>query len=534
MSSEPKKDTSLVRRRSFSLVFVGLILIVLLVVAIVLNDNHTNNSGTKVEGTISADNGDQKINWERYPTTGIELSESLNITTSGTYHLTGTLSDGLISVKVSDNDGVVRLILDNVTIKNSSGPAIVCYSGDDLVIELIGENTIEDSAKYSSDFDEDVKSVIYSKADLTIGGDGILNLAANHQDGIVSKDDLKFNGGTYSIKSADDGIRGKDSVYIVAGTFNIDAAGDAIKSTNETTAGKGFVLIEDGVFNLTSINKGIKAINSVLIYDGDFNIVSRDDAIHSNNYIGIIGGNFSINSGDDGIHADRQLIIDGGKISIERSYEGLEAQAITINDGEISIKSSDDGINAGGGVDSSSINRVGANPFDSNEECILTINGGDIYINASGDGIDSNGYLYFNGGYVVVDGPTNNGNGALDAGISIVMNGGEVVAVGASGMAESLGNTSTVYNVDVYFSSNQSAGTKIEIKNSNNETIVNHTSAKSFSHLATGTSEFELGGTYTIYLNGVKYQTFTISNITTTIGNNNQNQNMMPGGNRGR
>ena len=510
-----------------------LALVALLAAALFLNANHTNNSSTKVEGTISTDNGDSKINWSRYPTTDVELTESLNITKSGTYHLTGTLADGVVSINVDNEEGVVRLILDNATIKNSTGPAIACYSGDDLVVELIGENIVEDATEYAADYNEDVSGAIYSKADLTFSGDGILNITANYQDGIVSKDDLKFNGGTYNIKSADDGIRGKDSVYIVAGTFNIDATSDAIKSTNETTAGKGFVLIEDGAFKLVSTAKGIKAINSILINGGNFDITSRDDAIHSNNYIGIKNGDFNINSSDDAIHADRQLIIDGGNITIIQSYEGLEAQSITINNGKISIKSFDDGINAGGGADNSSANRAGANPFNTDEDCVLIVNGGDIYINASGDGIDSNGYLYFNGGRTIVDGPTNNGNGALDAGVSITMNGGEVIAVGASGMAESLGDTSTVYNISIYFSSTQIAGTKVEIKNSADETIVKHTSVKNFSHLAVGTTKFEPGSTYIIYVDGDEYEEFTISNITTLVGSDNMGQNMPSGGNRG-
>ena len=184
-------------------------------------------------------------------------------------------------------------------------------------------------------------------------------------------------------------------------------------------------------------------------------------------------------------------------------------------------------MNAGGGADDSAMNRVGANHFDSSENCLLTINGGDIHVNASGDGIDSNGYLYFNDGHIIVDGPTNNGNGALDSGIGIIMNGGEVLAIGASGMAETLGDTSTIYNISVYLPTSQAANTKIEIKNSTGETMLSHTSAKSFNHIAIGTYKFEFGSTYTIYLNGNKYKDFTIYDTTTEIGSN-ANQNMAP------
>jgi len=502
-----------------------------LVAALIINFSYTDtdtDTASEVANTITTDNGDLKINWDRYPTYDVELTGTYSITQSGTYHLTGSISDGSTIIKA--NDGVVRLILDNVTIKNSTGPAIACYSADDLVIELAGENTLADGATYSSDYDTDVTGAIYSKADLTFQGSGTLDLTANYQDAIVSKDDLKFNSGTYNITAIDEGIRGKDSVYIVDGSYTIASGGSAIASTNETDKGKGFVMIENGDFTLTAGAKGIKAVNSIVIYDGTFAINSTDDAVHSNNYIGIISGNLSLSSSDDGIHADRELIIDGGNITVAQSYEGLEAQAITINGGEISVTASDDGLNAGGGTDSSSQNRPGANPFNSDEACILTIAGGNIYVNASGDGIDSNGYVYFNGGTVVVDGPTNNGNGALDSGISIEMNGGTVIAVGASGMAETLGQNSNVYNASIYFSTTQAAGTTVEIKNSAGATIISHTSAKTFNHMAVGTEQFTPGETYTVYVDGTNYTTFTISGVTTTVGNSNTNQYNMPGG----
>lgn len=481
-------------RKRYTLWYIlsGLALVAILALAIIINNNYGTTNLENATSSLDTDNGDLKINWDRYPSYEIELKDTLTITQSGTYHLTGSLIDDNIIINVSD--GVVKIILDNVNIQNSTGPAIACYLADDLVIELVGDNTLSDGKTYSADYDEDVKGAIYSKSDLTFQGEGTLNLTANYQDAIVSKDDLKFNNGIYNISAADDAIRGKDSVYIVDGDFSITAKSDAIKSTNETDAGKGFVLIESG--------------------------------------------DITINSGDDGIHAIRTLVINNGKINIEKSYEGLEAQVITINGGEVSIIANDDGINAGGGSDTTTTTNDRRNPgaMDVNTNCILTINGGNIYINASGDGVDSNGYIYFNGGNVVVDGPTNNGNGALDSGAGIIMHGGTAIAVGSNGMAETLGSTSSVYNISVYFASSQAAGTKIEIKDSTNNTILSHTSAKAFAHMAAGSDKFNIGETYTIYINGKKYQDFTITDTTTTVGNNNGNinQNMMPGPNNRR
>ena len=453
----------------------GLVLIVLLIVSLVLNFNFNNDSKylENAEG-IKIDNGDEKIVWEEYPSFTVELKENYVITAPGTYYLSGKIDDGGISIRVPENTAV-RLVFDNVTIKNSVGPAISCEEADDLVIVLNGDNYFEDGKEYEASYDDDVKGVIYSKSDLTFSGDGKLSIKANYQDGIVSKDDLKFTGGEYYISAADDGIRGKDSVYITGGTFAIDAKGDGIKSTKENDNTKGFVLIQ--------------------------------------------GGKITISVGDDGIHAYNRLIIDAGDINITKSYEGLEAQKIYVNGGDIKIFSNDDGINAGGG-DTTTTNNARPGAFDVDESCVVAINGGTVYVNAAGDGIDSNGYVNFNGGEVVVDGPTNNGNGALDAGAKITMNGGKVIAVGASGMAEGLGTDSLIHNISVFFASTYTKGTKIEIKNSDGDVVLTHTAAKSFNHFAAGTSDFKLGETYILYVDDKEVEEFTITDTTMVLGKN--------------
>lgn len=507
------------RKFDFRWIFAGIIIIIALVFAIVANINHIDSTSSKIANTIDADNGDLTINWSRYQTYNIDLSESINITQSGTYHLTGSLADGLINIGVKD--GEVRLILDNVSITNSDGPAIYCSAAEDLVVELIGESGLSDGASYNTEYDEDVKGAIYSKADLTFQGDGVLNIAGNYEDAIVGKDDVKFNGGTYYITSQDDAVRGKDSIYVVNGNFIINTIANALKTTNATDTNKGFILIENGNLDITTTSgKGLNSASSTLIYGGNLTFNTYDDAIHSNSYVGIAGGVINISSGDDGIHADKELIIDNGAITISKSYEGLEAQVVSINGGDISISANDDGINAGGGADSSAMNRPGAGAFDADESCILSINGGNIYINAAGDGVDSNGKVYFNGGTTIIDGPTNNGNGALDSGSGIIMQGGEVIAVGAAGMVDPPSSDSSALSISVYFTTVQSSGTTVTIKDQNDNIILEHTSAKTFNHLSASTSTFSLGEAYTIYLNGEKYQDFTINSVTTTIGNN--------------
>lgn len=414
-----------------------------------------------IDTSINTDDGDLEIDWSKYFENNI--SKSTTITNPGIYNLQGNI-EGSIIVKTTGN---VKLVLDNVSIKSSDGPAILIEEAENTLIYLNEgtKNYLEDSKNYQVD-DLDINSVIYSKDDLIFDGNGSLEINANYQGGIVSKDDLKIINGNFLINSVDDGIRGKDSIYILNGNFNINSKGDSLKSTNDTDSEKGFILIENGTFNFESeldgiqaetklviqngnfsiktgggssnsslkdswgswgqhpmesiettdseSAKGLKAGDNLVIENGTFKLDTSDDSIHSNNYFGLKNGNISILSGDDGIHADTEIIIDSGSIIIEQSYEGIESNKITINNGDIKVISTDDGINVSGGVDSSGMNRPGENHFTESNDNILVINSGSIYVNSVGDGIDVNGSAYMYGGEVLVDGPTNSGNGPLD------------------------------------------------------------------------------------------------------------------------
>lgn len=526
-TTKPNNTTTVGRTRNFDFRWLAIILFLggALAAAFYLNTEHIVDYSAQIIEGLDIDDSDLKINWSKYPTVDIQLTDPLTITQSGTYHITGFLYDGGITIDAGI--GEVKLILDNTIIDNPTGPAINCWSAEDLVIELVGNNNLSDGETYSADYDPDVTGVIYSKADLAFYGDGSLAITSSYQDAIVGKDDLKFDSGRYKITAKDDAIRGKDSVYIVSGDFTIEAGADAIKSTNDLNRNKGFVLIESGTLSLsTTVGKGIKATNYLIVNGGTHTINSYDDAIHSDNYVNITNGVINISSGDDGVHANNKIIIDGGNLTISKAYEGVEAQAITVNGGNISVTSSDDGINAGGGADGSANNRKGSSPFDVDTDCIIAINGGNIYINSAGDGIDSNGYLYFNGGNTIVNGPTNNGNGSLDATGGITTSGGSVIAIGSSGMVEPLGSQSLAYNINVYLDTIKPAGTNIKIADTSGNLILSHISAKSFSHILAATGGFKLGGTYTIYLDGEEYQTFTITEVTTTIGRGQPNRPM--------
>lgn len=261
----------------------------------------------------------------------------------------------------------------------------------------------------------------------------------------------------------------------------------------------------------TISTKGLKGGSSVNIIGGEFTVNSADDAVHSANIV-ISGDNLTLTAGDDGIHADSNIYIDGGTINITDSYEGIEGAVINISGGDIKVKSSDDGFNASDGI----TNQDGMGTYSGDVK--LNISGGTVYVNAEGDGLDSNGDMTISGGNVIIDGPTNGGNGALDSNNEIIVTGGTLIAAGSSQMTECPDNSSTQYTASATFESTQQAGTSVKLLDENGGEVINFTSAKTFDNIVISSPDILKDKTYTFYLNDTESESFTASEIISTIG----------------
>ena len=536
---------------------------------------------------------------------GVSVAGSTaTITAAGVYRLSGNLDNGQIVVETED-EGTVELILDNAVITNTSNAPIFVSSAETVLISLAdgSNNTVTDGASYvfaDAETDEP-DAAIFSKSDLVISGSGSLTVNANYKNGIAGKDTLTIESGVIAVNAAADGIKGKDSVTILDGTLTIVSGSDGIQSTNDTDEEKGTVTISGGTINITSSLDGIQAETDLLISGGNLTIVtgggsansstqegwgnpggdrntqdiatdnttesmkalkagvdltvsggsitidSEDDALHSNDSLTIDGGDLTIASGDDGLHADTSLVINNGSINISKSYEGIESAAITLNGGTIYVTASDDAINVAGGNDSSAMGgRPGQNNFSDSGDYTLTINGGYIVLDAGGDGLDSNGTISMTDGVVIVNGPTNSGNGPVDYMGSFNISGGFLVAVGSSGMAQSTSSDSSQYAVLYSYDSAQSAGTLISIMNQSGESILTFAPSKEYQSVLFSSADIQNGATYTLtsggsasgsaqdglYSNatvsdGSQVTSFTISSVVTSLGTA---SNMMGGG----
>ena len=260
--------------------------------------------------------------------------------------------------------------------------------------------------------------------------------------------------------------------------------------------------------------KGIKAGGGMYLNGGTYQIDSADDSIHSNANITIADGTYTLATGDDGVHADDALTVNGGTITVTESYEGLEGLTVTINDGTIDITARDDGINTAGGTDQSGFGTFGDHfkgmdsADDETEETTdnemwMELNGGYIHILAGGDGVDSNGDLTINGGEIYIDGPSDNGNSAIDYGdrSSAYVNGGTLVAIGSSGMAEVMSDSSKQKVLMVKLGEQMEAG-NVVLTDSEGNVIVSYTALKSYDCVIISTAEVESGATYTLTTSG--------------------------------
>lgn len=462
--------------------------------------------------------------------------QTVTINQGGTYVLSGELTDGQVVVNVNE-DEKVHLVLNDVTITNQQGPAILVEQAEKVVTTLASDttNTLTDGDDYQLDGDEtEPDATFYSKEDLVINGDGELKVSGNYNNGIRSKDDLILVSGEYTVNAKNNALKGKDSVQILDGSYTLTTEeGDGIQSNNSDEEDKGYIAIDGGTFKITSgrdgvqaetvVNiqqaeitiktgenetsdeesyKGIKAGNSLLIQNGTFKLTTADDSLHSDGDIAIKDGEFTLDSGDDGIHADNDLTIDGGTINVTDSNEGLEASVITINDGDIAVVASDDGLNTSDGSSSDTEETGGQEGAPGEEQAddslLLAINGGTLHVDAQGDGLDSNGNIEMTGGTVTVDGPTEDNNGALDYEGDFEVSGGTLIAAGSSGMAMNVSDSSSQASLGVYFSETQSAGTIVSLQDSDGNVIATYKPSKDFDHIVISSSELEVDESYTL------------------------------------
>ena len=260
---------------------------------------------------------------------------SSNTTDELTYSVSGTCSDGSLSIRGSYK---FTLELNGINLTNNHGGAAIYENCGKRVAVVIKEgtvNTLSDAATNTQ------KAALYFGGHPEFEGGGTLNVSGKARHAIVSKEymELKANTGTINILEAvSDGIHcGKGKVNnehnyfkMKGGTVNIaNVGGDGIDADDF-----GTIHIKNGTLNISvgDDSKALKADSILNISGGDINIYAKgadSDALRANYAVNISGGDIDIVLGGDGtkgikskcetastVNNGGNVNISGGNISI--------------------------------------------------------------------------------------------------------------------------------------------------------------------------------------------------------------------------
>ena len=534
-------------------------------------------SGEKLD--VDTHYSEQDLSWDTSSETAIDLSNptatdgvtvedgTLTITKAGTYKLSGEYQ-GQIKVETADSDAV-RLVLDNANITNSSGAALNVVNADEVILYSASgtTNTISDGADYTATGEDDPDAVVYSRADLTIAGEGTLKVNGDHEDGIHTSDGLVIASGTLEVNAANTGIKGKDYVDILGGTINVTAQQDGIKSTNDTDEGKGWTRLSNGTVTVNAGDDGFKASRVVEISGGSLTVDQSDEGIEAQ-YINVSGGNVNVTSAHDGMNASlktsdsestdssantsdaanqqqnnqQQGSLPGGQQSGTSNQQQQGTGQPPAMSGTSQDGTSQNGTTGTGQQQNNTQNQSnqnmgqppampGGNAQDGTSQngttgtgqqgmgqppqggmpgggggtfevvdAAINVSGGNITVNAEGDGIDSNGVTTLSGGTLIVNGPSQGGNAALDTNGDLLLNGATVLSGSTADMFEAPSTNSTSGYLKLTNSSGFEQGSTVQVADSSGKVVANYKVTKSNVQLVlVSSSSIVKGQSYTVY-----------------------------------
>lgn len=314
----------------------------------------------------------------------------ITIGAEGVYVLSGTLTDGQITVNAAETDKV-QLVLADAEITSSTSAAIYALEADKVFVTLAEgtENTLSNGGEDIAIDDNNIDAVIFAKTDLTLNGSGSLIVNAQAGHGVVSKDELTITGGSYTITAASHGLSGKDSIAIADGTFAITSGKDGIHAENADDLSLGTLYIADGAYTIAAQGDAVSAQGALQIAGGTFDL-----------YTGEGSASVDMSSSDDSapmgggprgeMNAQTEDATAAETEEDTASQKGIKGESTyTINGGTFTIDSADDCLHAGGAMTIA----AGAFTLNSGDDAVhcddaLTIQSGTFTIPYCYEGIE--------------------------------------------------------------------------------------------------------------------------------------------------
>ena len=478
---------------------------------------------------------------------GIQSKDDLRIM-EGVYNITSA-DDGLVGKdKVAVKDGTFTITSEGDGIKSTNDvdeEKGFIYIGD-------GKFTIESGA----DGIQAETGMLIEGGEFSIVADGgaenavstgnamgqFMSRENRKQAETVSQTDDRNGQQSASAESAEaeetgsKGIKAVGCLDITGGTFVIDASDDTLHTNYAMT-------IDDGDFTLTAGDDAVHADEQMVLNGGTFMIPQCVEGLESAD-LTINGGEYDITASDDAINGaggektdsdmtgqmpgggtmpEDMEIPEGGEMpegmEIPEAGEMPEGMEIP-EDAEMPQggrmqgrggNMSQGNMNSGGTTGDTETAPAEGKQGDwgqkdmgggmgmlSTSSGTLTITGGYIVARSSGDGIDVNGSVYMTGGTVIVEGPENDGNAALDYDYSFVVDGGTFTAVGSSGMMQTISSESQITFFTAVFNEQQ-ANQTVTVKDAQGNVVTEYTPSKVYESLIFASEDLVEGENYQIY-----------------------------------
>ena len=479
--------------------------------------------------------------------------QTLTITQTGTYVLTGSGKNIKLVVEAADTDQV-HLVFQNLTLEGE-GTLLQINKAQEVVISLAegSQNALTES---QASGDEEVKATIHSQVPLTLNGTGNLTLTALTKNALEVEDDLKVLGGTYTVKAANHGFKAEGALAIEAATLTIEAGKDGLHAEHDETTERANISLNPTQLSIAATEDGVDAGNELTIKGGTITVSQSEEGLEAR-VIRQLGGDVTIKSSDDGVNASAGSSSKTSDTSATSKTTDASATSNTADTSSSASQATTDSATASTSASQATADPAATSQVDqankdknatppsppagqappqggqppqngqgpggmppggqeeSDPSLQIILEGGTLTIDAEGDGIDSNGTASISGGSLVVNGSVQGGNGPLDAAGDITITGGRVWALGTSDMLQGFAQGSTQASITANIAG--TAGQTLIILDANGKEVARQTASKDFQAVIMSSADLVDGQTYTIQVEGTT-QTTTAALVTPVTG----------------
>lgn len=470
---------------------------------------------------------------------GVEVDgDSISIVESGSYRLTGTMTEGHIAVEA---DGV-ELIWDGAQIACSTAAPLSAHG--DLALTLTENGGTLSDARPDWYLDGG-GAAIAAGGIVRVSGAGALNVTAQAGDGLRAAG-LRLEGGALNVAAGGNGVHleaeaGETAFELTGGQLAVEADGIGVYAGGDAALRGGDLRLTSGADGLyvegaLTVSGGAAQVSAgggagaasptaayydsffgydpfdlffgspyyggydnggyearvydavsaaeIVMEDGSLVLDASGDALRADGALTMTGGALSITCGGDGLRAGGDVAVSGGVIWVDECETGLSGTNVSVGNAEVSIVSAGAGLYAlsGRGGDAS------------------VLDGAKLTIAAGGDGIAAGADVYLAGGETSICCSGRSG-APLNAAGEVFADGGTLIAAGGSDES-AIAEDSAQAVLRARFNGTLREGMRVVVENEDGQAAFSFEPEVDFSRLTLTSPALQQGGTYTLYVEG--------------------------------